>query len=126
MALDDEQKRRVRLHMGVAQVSSTGGVLSGMPVLTVYTHLVETAINELLPTGETTVIALLAELDAARASLSTHYARAGVLEVEDIKLSDSSRGLNEKRSVYASLVADLAACLGVDPPSRSGSVWAEP
>lgn len=126
MALTDEQKRLVRLHMGVAQVMQTGTIAGGVPTLTQYSHSVETAINELLPTGETTVIALLAELDAARASLSTHYARAGVLEVEDIKLSDSSRGLNEKRSVYASLVADLAACLGVDPPSRSGSVWAEP
>lgn len=127
MALTEEQKRGVRLHLRVAQVSSVGAVLSGMPALTVYTHLVEAAMNELLPSGETTVIALLAELDAARAAVSTHYSRAGVVKIEDIELSADSRGaLATKRDVYAGLVEDLAACLGVDPPSRSGAVWAEP
>ncbi len=126
MALTEEQKRQCRMHLGVAQVSRSGVVLSGLPTLTTYSHLVETALNELLPSGETTVIALLAELDAARSSRSSHYARAGVVKVEDIELSDSSRGWREKGDVYASLVADLAACLGVDPPSRSGQVWSEP
>jgi hypothetical protein len=126
MALTDEQKRRVRLHLRVAQVMQTGTIAGGVPVLTQYTHSVETALNELTADGETTVIALLTELDAARSAASTHYARAGVIKVEDVELSDSSRGLREKRDVYASLVADLASCLGVDPPTRSGSVWAEP
>ncbi len=127
MALTEDQRRRVRLHLRVAQVSAVGNVLSGMPVLTAYTHSVEAAMNELLPSGETTVIALLDELDAARASTSTHYSRAGVIEVEDVKLSGNDHGaLAVKRDVYAGLVADLAACLGVELPQRSGSVWAEP
>lgn len=126
MALTADQRRRARLHLRIPQVAALGFTVSGVPDERAMIHSLETALDELTADGETTVIALLDELDAARASTSTHYARAGVLEVEDIKLSDSSRGLNEKRSVYASLVADLAACLGVDPPSRSGSVWAEP
>lgn len=127
MALTEDQKRRVRLHMRVAQVAQTGTIAGGVPVLTQYTHSVETALSELLPSGETTVIALLDELDAARASTSTHYARAGVLKIEDIELSGNDHSaLAAKRDVYAGLVADLAACLGVEPPQRSGSVWAEP
>lgn len=126
MALTAEQRRLARVHLRIPQVAALGFTVSGVPDERALIHSFETALDELTADGETTVIALLAELEAARSATTTHYARAGVLEVEDIKLSDSSRGLNEKRSVYASLVADLAACLGVDPPSRSGNVWAEP
>lgn len=127
MALSSENRRRARLHLRIPQVTALGFTASGVPDMRALVHSFETALDELTADGETTVIALLTELDAARSAIATHYARAGVVKVEDIELSEDARGaLEAKRDVYASLVADLAACLGVDPPSRSGSVWTEP
>lgn len=127
MALSAENRRRARVHLRIPQVTALGFTVSGVPDVRALVHSFETALDELTADGETTVIALLDELDAARLSISTHYARAGVTKVEDIELSDNQRAaLETKRGVYNGLVDDLAACLGVELPSRSGRVWSEP
>ncbi len=122
MALTSEQQRKVYLHLGVLQVSTTGSLVGGVPMLTEATHQLQTAIDELTTNGETSVIELLTILDAQRSDLHTARSNAGVKKVDEVEFFEGG-AFGERRAQYNFWRGELARLLGVplsDPSAMQG------
>lgn len=117
MALTDEQTRKVYKYLRVPQITQHGSVLSGTPVLTEFVHVVQTAINQLTPGGEATVIECLAALDAITAGLTSASAGLGLKRVKgktsEVEYQDGEGGFSARTAQQAYWRSELANVLGV-------------
>ena len=97
MALTDEVKRRIFLYFGVPQVNAASGGSASNLIVSPGTDKLVTALDNLTASGEATVAALLAILDAKWADLiavgdSLLVRKAGPIELRGDEF-DARRGV---------------------------------
>lgn len=136
MALTSDETRRVYLHCGALQVTTTGGLVGGVPMLTEQTHQIQTAIESLTANGETTVRELLDQLDTLRTGLFGSASKAGIQQTSsgESSVTFSGEEFEKRREIYEWARKELMNALGYDPtrvPSTLGSSdmqgpWREP
>jgi len=118
MALTGEQTRKVYEYLRVLQVSAVGSLLGGVPVLTLQTHLVQTAVNELTSNGETTVVSILGTMDALRSQMSAPSAARGLKRVKggssEIEFQDDEGGFASLTKNWEWWRRELASVLGIN------------
>lgn len=117
MALTNDQVRKVYEYLRVLQVSATGSLLSGVPMLTQSTHLLQTAINNLTANGETSVTSILTAMDAMRAAMASPSSALGLKRVKggssEIEYADGDAGFASRQRQWNAWRRDLACVLGL-------------
>ena len=125
MALTDEVKRRIFLYFGVPQVNAASGGSASNLIVSPGTDKLVTALDNLTASGEATVAALLAILDAKWADLiavgdSLLVRKAGPIELRGDEF-DARRGVFNYAGSYAA-VAYLYGLLQSNGQAPSGRV----
>lgn len=117
MALTNDQERKVYEYLRVLQVSATGSLLSGVPVLTASTHMLRVAIDELTPNGEASVTAILTTMDAMRTEMGDAEGALGLKRIKgktsEIEYQDGEGGFTARRRQWNYWRRELASVLGL-------------
>ena len=87
MALSADERRRCYLYLGHHQVNRTGVFVGGQPHTTEAVHILETSLDHVTASGETTVRALLTSMDTLYAELFGVRSRFQAAKVEDVTLN---------------------------------------
>lgn len=117
MALTNDQERKVYEYLRVLQVSATGSLLSGVPVLTASTHMLRVAIDDLTPNGEASVTGILTTMDAIRAGMGGASSALGLKRVKgktsEIEYQDGEGGFASRSTQWEYWRNELACVLGL-------------
>lgn len=113
MALSDEQKARVRHHLGYLNVSAASTFQLGVPAALQTTFMLEGAWDKILPAAEPIVLKLLCRLDELESQVYGGTDLADVLETGAIKVNPDR--LKELGKYYRLAQQSLANLFGVVP-----------
>jgi hypothetical protein len=111
VALTADEQRRCYLHLKVMQVNRWGVFVGNLPETNQDTHRLQTALDNVTANGETTVRALLTDLDAKRTAFIASDTRFQATRVGQIELNPKEWA--DRITQYAYLQRDLAATLDV-------------
>lgn len=111
MALTSDEQRRCYLHLQVMQVNRFGVFVGGQPQTMLDTHRLQVALDNVTPNGETTVRALLTDLDAKRTAFVASDTRFQATRVGQIELNPKEWA--DRMAQYRYLQGELAAALDV-------------
>jgi hypothetical protein len=89
MALTDEEKSKIRKHLGYPEVDVASGIGLGMPLLYQALFPVDGALRRLKPIAEPQVRDILAKCDAAEQAIAEAETRLAASAVGDIRLRDN-------------------------------------
>jgi hypothetical protein len=98
MALTDEEKSKIRKHLGYPEVDVASGIGLGMPMLYQAIFPVDGALRRLKPVAEPLVRDILAKCDAAEQAISEAETRLAATSVGDIRLRDNE--IEIRKAVY--------------------------
>lgn len=128
MALLDEEKRKCRLYLDVHEVGRTGTFVGGLPYSDI-AQIVELALDDVSPTGETTIRDLLGKMDPMWAELPGVRDRMQAEQVGSIRLRrDEWEARLAQWAFYRKRLAtvlDVARFLPEEGSSVQGP-WREP
>ncbi len=111
MALTNEERERVRYHLGYLSTAPAPSIQLGVPRATQALFLVESAMNNLLPEAEPRVRQVLSILDGIEAKLVESQERLAATKVGEIELNGSEGELLDRE--YSRWRSRLARHLGV-------------
>lgn len=117
MAFSNEDKERVRYHLGYSSVSAVPAYFMGFPRATEPQWLVEVAMNNVLPEGEMRVRQIVGVMDGLEQKLVEATGRFAAKEVGEIVLRDDECDL--LRNEYAHWRNQLGSALGIFPNPAS-------
>jgi hypothetical protein len=88
MALTDQEKERVRYHLGYPEVQPAASITLGIPRPIQTAFLVESAMNLLLPVAEDRVRSILSVLDGVECRLIESQDRLAAKQIDSLTLRD--------------------------------------
>jgi hypothetical protein len=98
MALTDEEKSRIRKHLGYPEVDVASGIGLGVPMLYQAIFPVDGALRRLKSVAEPYVRDILAKCDTAEQSIADAETRLAATSVGDIRLRDNE--VEIRKTVY--------------------------
>jgi hypothetical protein len=113
MSFTDEDKVRIRHHMGYLNVSEVQTYSLGVPAAVETQYLIEGAMNRVLPEAEVHVFEVLSRLDAIECQMTGDLELLAVDEIGEIKVN--RKEMNQLRREYRHWQWKLANALGVEP-----------
>jgi len=131
VALSAEEQRKCYLYLGHHQVNRTGAFVGGQPHTTEAVHVLQTSLDHVTAGGETTVRALLGNLDTLFTELFGTRERMQAREVDKVKLNPDewSDRLRQwewyRRQLARTLDVALDPASAADGAGCSGP-WREP
>jgi hypothetical protein len=93
--LTDQEKERVRYHLGFMQVQPAASIQLGLPAATQTSFLIENAMNNLLPAAVPRVQRILQTLDGIEGKLVEAQDRLAASQLGDLVLRGSEQGQTE-------------------------------
>ena len=113
MALSEEQRLKVILHLGYPATSI-------MPGSTDYSRGLMARLITLSPAAEVLVVTLLAKIDASQAKLEQSGSRMLVKRVGDIELNPDEHNLLSRE--HRRLIRELSTILSIPSVGRGSSI----
>jgi len=111
MALTDEEKARVRYHLGYPSVSTAASIQYGMPALTQTNFLVENVLGKLLESILPRVRGILVTLDGIEDKLVAAQDRLAATKLEELTLrEDETDKLEGEYRRWGHRLADICGC----------------
>lgn len=108
MAFTDEEKQRIRYHLGYMSVQSAASLTYGMPKPQQTLFLVESAMNLILPVAEEKVRSILNVLDTIECRLIDAQTRMAATQVDNLTMRrDETDALEGEYRRWANRLADL-------------------
>lgn len=108
MAFTDEEKQRIRYHLGYPSVQPAAALTYGMPKPLQTLFLVESAMNLILPVAEDKVRSLLTTLDTIECRLQDAQTRMAATSVDNLTMrKDETDALEGEYRRWANRLADL-------------------
>lgn len=121
MSLTDEEKAKIRAHMGYLNVGSASTFNLGVPAALQTTFMIEGAWDKVLPVAENLVRTYLCRLDEIEAEVFAGSDLADVLETSNIKINPNR--LRDLAKYYLIAQESLANLLGVPPNPFDMRSW---
>lgn len=108
MAFTDEEKQRIKYHLGYPLVKSAASLSYGMPKPLQTLFLVESALNLVIPVAEDKVRQLIATLDTIECRLQDAQTRMAATSVDTLTMRrDEADALEAEYRRWANRLADL-------------------
>lgn len=112
MALTSDETQAAYRHLRVAQVAASGDFVGGVPVLTEFTHQLQSALDNLTANGEAVVRTTLDTLEVLWLEMVSVKTRFQATKLEGIELNPKE--WDDRRRQYEFFRGELAATLGVE------------
>jgi hypothetical protein len=113
MPFTEEEKVRIRHHLGYLNVAAAATFVLGAPAGVETTFIIESAMNKVLPAAETLARELIAKCDAVEAQLIENQELLAVTQVDEIGVrQDEFQALLHRYHYWRN---GLANVLGVYP-----------
>lgn len=100
MAFTDDEKVRIRHHLGYLNVAQGSTFVLGVPAALEPQFIIEIAMNKVLPAAEGLVRRLLANCDAAEEQIAENTQNVAATQVDEIALNDKEFEQIVKRLNY--------------------------
>lgn len=113
MPFTDEEKVRIRHAMGYLNVSEVSTYQLGIPAAVETQYLIETAMNKILPEGETFMRNLLTRLETIESQMMENLENLAVESIDEIKINPKEH--TKLRREYKHWQLSLANMLGIPP-----------
>ena len=111
VTLTEEEKNRVRYHLGIPMTSPAASIILGFPASAQPAFLVEHALELIPDSAISTIRAVIAKCDATDAGVFESQDRLVAKAVDEVDLNPDEAVL--RRREYRFWVQRLADCLGV-------------
>ena len=108
MAFTDEEKQRIRYHLGYMSVQPAASLTFGLPKPQQTLFLVESAMNLILPVAEEKVRSILNVLDTVECRLIEAQTRMAATQVDNLTMRrDETDALEGEYRRWANRLADI-------------------
>jgi len=108
MAFTDEEKQRIRYHLGYMSVQPAASLTFGLPKPQQTLFLVESAMNLILPVAEEKVRSILSVLDTIECRLVDAQTRMAATSIDSLTMrKDEADSLENEYHRWANRLADI-------------------